>query len=256
MAGYRGAAIPRYTRLRRPMQRGRAARRRVGRALLLGGSRSLAGALARVHTFKRVGEPLVITNSTAAARINVQGHADLVGGSGTPVGTADSFIAAATQLRGAFRFCLNQASNISEITNLFDNYRITKVKLMFAMSATEATSGNSQLPMPIMNYCYDPDDNSVPPSRSSVLENGFCKTRRLERTFSVVVTPRAQQSVVGGVGGAGGVLPVGTWLDSGSSSIYHYGLKFWIDQFPFASSDNAIALTVTPIFYIEAKNVV
>lgn len=255
---YRGAPMNRF---RRPWAlplagRPRAPRRRMGRRLQLAGSRSLAGALARVHAFKRVGEPVVITNNTAVTRINVQGNTDLLGGPGAPVATADSFIASASQMRGAFRFCLSQASNISEITNLFDNYRITKVKLMFAMSVSEATSANSQLPMPIINYCYDPDDNTVPASRSSVLENGFCKTRRMERTFSVVVTPRAQQSVVGGTGGAGGLLPVGNWLDSNSTAIYHYGLKFWIDQFPYASTDNLIALTVTPIFYIEAKNVV
>lgn len=225
------------------------------RRLYLGGSRSLTSALARVHTFKRVGEPLVLTNNTVS-RVVVQGNTDLVGGIGGVTGTADSFIATASQIRGAFRFCLSQASNISEITNLFDNYRIVKVKLMFALTVTEATSANSQLPMPIMHYCYDPDDNTMPPSRSSVLENGYCKSRRMEREFSVVVTPRAQQSVVGGVGGAGGMLPVGNWLDSGSPAIYHYGLKFWIDQFPYASVDNTIGITCTPVYYIEAKNVV
>lgn len=229
--------------------------RRVGRTLRRMGSKSLAGALSRVHTFKRVGEPVVLTQTTGAARVLLEGNTDLLQ-PGITAG-ADSYIASATQVRGAFRFCLAQAANITEITNLFDNYRISKVRLMFALSGTEAgIQGGNALPAPIMHYCYDPDDNTTPASRTAVLENGYCKSRRLENVFSVDITPRAQQSVVGGAGGAGGLLPVGNWLDSSSPNIYHYGLKFWIDQFPFATNDRSYCLTVTPVYYLEAKNVV
>lgn len=230
-------------------------RRGMGRFVRRVASKSLAGALSRVHTFKRVGEPVVITQTTAASRVLLEGNTDLLQPGIT--GSADSFIAAATQVRGAFRFCLAQAANITEITNLFDNYRIKRVRLMFAFSGTEAgVQAAASLPAPLIHYCYDPDDNTTPASRTAVLENGYCRSRRLENVFYVDVTPRAQQSVVGGAGGAGGLLPVGNWLDANSPNIYHFGLKFWIDQFPFATNDRNYCLTVTPTFYLEAKNVV
>lgn len=218
------------------------------------GSASLATAMSRVHTFKRVGEPVVIESLMGTNRAQAVGNTDLL----SVTAGQDAFLANSSFVRGAFKFALSQAANISEITNLFDNYRIVKVKLMFALSATESSSaGSAGYPMPIMHYCYDPDDNTVPATRTAVLENGYCQTRRLDRPFSVTLTPRAQQSVVGGIGGAGGLLPVNTWLDSGSPQIYHYGLKFQIDQFPHdATKDHAYGLTVTPVFYIEAKNVV
>lgn len=230
-------------------------RRSAGARFMRMGS-SMATAMARVHTFKRVGEPLVIQQqASAGTRATILGNTNMCQSAGV---SADQFLANCSSVRGAFRFALQQAANITEITNLFDNYRIAKVKLMFALSSTESTvSGASGAPMPIINYAYDPDDDSVPTSRTSVLENGYCQTRRMDRPFSITLTPRAQQSVVGGTGSAGGLLPTQTWLDCNSPAIYHYGLKWWIDQFPYTSSvDGVYGLTITPIFYIEAKNVI
>ena len=230
----------------------------MGRFLTLGGSRSLQGALSRVHTFKRVGEPLAIVNDLGVARVTLGGNTDLL--NGVITGSADSFFVNASQIRGAFQFSLSQAANVSEITNLFDNYRIVKVKLLFNFTANsvdmQAGVGATQSQLPIMHSCYDPDDNTMPASRTSVLENGYCQTRRLDKQFSVTVVPRAQQSVVGGGASGGGLLPTGTWLDSNSPAIKHYGLKFWIDQFPYTGFSSTAGITVTPTYYIEAKNVV
>jgi len=224
------------------------------------GSGSFTNALARVHVFKRVGQPLVITNSNAVGRINTKGNTDLVGGTGAAVGAAGAYYAGTTTIQGAFRFCLEQASNITDVKNLFDNYRIAKVKLLFAASlnSSEAVaSGTGPQPIPMINYCYDPDDNVAPTSREKVLENGYCVSKRMDRPFSVTIKPRAQQSVTGGVASAGGMLPTTTWLDCDSPQIYHYGLKFWIDDFPFsAASSDLYGFTVTPTYYLEAKNVV
>lgn len=214
-------------------------------------------AMARVHTFKRVGNPVVITNSTLpTARVNVQGNTDIIAAAGAVAAGADPAIATASQVRGAMRFCLEHAANRTDITNLFDNYRIAKIKLMFNFACSDATIANNQFCMPIINYCYDPDDNGTPADRTAVLENGYAAVRRLDRPFSLTIVPRAQQSVVGGGVAGGGLMPTSSWLDSGSPQIYHYGLKFVIDQFPFLAADNTVALTITPVFYLEAKNVI
>lgn len=234
---------------------------------LLRGPSSLTAIMAQVHTFKRVGEPVVIANN-GAFRASAYGNTDLLAGSGTIVASGDQFLQTNynSQVRGAFRFCLQQAANIAEITNLFDNYRISKIDLMFnftnngqdiQLSPATLPTGTGMSAIPIMHYCYDPDDNVTPASRTTILENGYCETRQLAKPFTLTLTPRAQQAVVGGTAGAGGVLPLATWLDSNSPQIYHYGLKFWIDQFPYNNNvDYTHALTVTPIFYIEAKNVI
>lgn len=236
---------------------------RPGRTIALSGSRSLAGALSRVHTFKRVGTPCVITNLAAApyAQVHPSSNFTMISGSGALAGSIDDFLASHSQQRGAFMFKLNQASAIGEITSLFDNYRIVKVKLNFMFSYDNSTGagaafGTPNLAAPVMHYCYDPDDNATPLSRVEVLQNGYCKTVRLTRQHTVTIVPRAQQPVVGGALGAGGVVPLGQWMDTASADIQFYGLKFWIDQFPRGAADSQYCLSVTPTFYIEAKNVV
>lgn len=235
-----------------PMRRGRS----------IGYGSSLGPTLARVHTFKRVGIPLTITTSPAVATApGIAGNVDMIA-SGAQIALSTGVLANTHQLRGALRFALSQASAVQEIVDLFDNYRIRKVKLLFTLSYNSAPSsadggqttvvGASSLPL--MHGAYDPDDSTVPPDRTAVLQNGYCKTFPLNRSFSVTVTPRAQQSVVGGFGGAGGMLPVGTWLDTNSQSIYHYGYKFVLDDWPSAALWN-MGLTITPTYYIEAKNV-
>lgn len=228
------------------------------------GSKSLGGALSRIHNFKRVGEPLYIGNDNAAGFV-VAGNTDLVAG-GTQINSGFSYLNGTRQVRGALRFALGQAANVSEITNLFDNYRIKKIRLMISFTMNSApgeVSAAGVIPtsvngMPIMHHCYDPDDATAPASLGSVLENGYCKTQRLDRVFYVNIVPRAQQSVVGGGAAGGGLLPTGSWLDSSSPAIYHYGWKFGMDGWPVlpVSANNTLAVVITPTYYIEAKNVV
>jgi len=261
---YRGAAMARYARPYRRASRGGGRRAApMARMLRRFNAPSLTSALSRVHVFKRVGAPVVLTNLAAApyAQVHPSSNTTMISGFGALAGSADDYLASHSQQRGAFSFTLNQASAIGEITSLFDNYRITKVKLQFMFSYDNATgagaaTGSPNLAAPVMHYCYDPDDNSTPLSRTDVLQNGFCKTVRLTNQHTVMITPRAQQPIVGGTGAAGGVVPLGQWFDCSSPLIQFYGLKFWIDQFPRGAADSQYCLSVTPTFYIEAKNVV
>jgi len=252
------------------MRRGRQARRfRV----MSTGSKSLAGAMSRVHVFKRVGKPLVITNKSspsvraagvAASNITVLGP--------SPVFATDPILTNYTSCRFGTRYTLNNVSGVGEITSLFDNYRIKKISLRIdwgfnqGPGVVEAGVPGSVAPlsggpwsMPICHYTYDPDDAAAPSSTEDLLQNSYAKTQRLgDKAILVTFTPRAQATVQATPGTAvsGGLLPTGQWLDCTNPNIEHYGMKFVIDQFPYISGDDIAALTITPTFYIEAKNVV
>ena len=215
---------------------------------------------ARVHTFKRCGDPLYITNGVGASVIS-SGNTALIGGSGVLGAGADPVIATHTQVRGSLKFQLAQLAGVSEITNLFDNYRIKKVKLSFLFSydssqAAGAGTGTPAIAAPVMYHTYDPDDDVFPATTTSVLQHSFAKTTRMTREVVVWLTPRAQNQVVGGGTSGGGLLPVGSWLDCDSAGINHYGLKFVINQFPQGAGANQYGVTITPTYYIEAKNIV
>jgi len=234
--------------------------------------RSLSSALGRVHVFKRVGNPVVIQARAAPtlALVAPGSNATMIAGNGALAATVDSYVTFANQVRGAFKFMLSQCAETAEITSLFDNYRIRKVRLAFMYSGTDASTGlqgaaSASLACPIMHYCYDPDDNKTPGTREEVMASGYAKTTRLDRIVYVDIVPRAQTPVTNGPttsGGAstvvatGGLMSRNQWFDSTNASVEFYGLKFWIDQFPSVASDNQYALTITPTFYIEGKNVV
>lgn len=234
--------------------------------------RSLSSALARVHVFKRVGNPVVIQAraSPTLALVAPGSNATLISGNGALAASVDSYVQFANQVRGAFKFMLNQCAETSEITSLFDNYRIKKVRLAFMYSGTDASTGlqgaaSASLACPIMHYCYDPDDNKTPGTREEVMASGYAKTTRLDRIVYVDIVPRAQTPVTvapttaGGastVAAVGGLMNRNQWFDSSNATVEFFGLKFWIDQFPSVASDNQYALTITPTFYIEGKNVI
>lgn len=219
----------------------------------------------RIHTFKRMGTPFVFRNS------NPGGFLPLITSGGANANTAGLTLgnlgtgnnANSIMFGGSLSFSLNQISNPSEITSLFDNYRIKSVLLKFILS-----SDNAQIPivagmssfLPIMHYTVDPDDAAVPTDMSQVLQNSYARTVRLGNIFDVGVSPRANAVVAANPTAttvtAGGILPSTQWLDCGTPNIFHYGLKFWVDQFPSSNDLGTLTLQVIPTFIIEAKNVV
>lgn len=220
------------------------------------------GVAAREHAFKRVGTPIVLNQSGT-----VGGLPDIITGtSGITIGNVGTgYVANCVQFGGALSFQLANLVNSSEITSLFDNYRIKNVKLRFDFSYN--TVGDVQVPgapnpnmslqsLPFIHITPDFDDDTLPSNSSDVLQHSFCKSRRFyDGGFKMTISPRAQQTISGGVGTAGGMLPRSTWLDCNSPAIKHYGVKFWMTDVPALGIKNAWSLTITPIYYIEAKNV-
>lgn len=226
----------------------------------MGLKRSVA---ARVHVFKRVGEPIAFMQiGDPTNRIKPVGNIDLINLT-TFAAAPDQFIANASQAGIAWRFSLNQVAKYQEITDLFDNYRLKKVRLTFTYSANASISpasyGGGQS-VPIMHHTYDPDDDATPTNRSDVLQNSYTKTTRLDRVFSIDIIPRAQSVINKGTEAgavAGGLLARNTWIDCDSPDVKHYGEKCWLETFPFvAGDDSQFSLVVTPTYYIEARNVV
>jgi len=250
--------------------------RRAGgrRARRLGGS--LQSALARVHTFKRMALEMAIVNKIG----NLSPDLYNVAGSGAfpylQVGQyGNDYISGSSHFSGAMTFQLAQLATISnpgaltDITNLFDNYRIAKVALRFDLSYNNAPGGTGiggygpVTSIPLIHICPDYDDNAIPANREGVMENAYARTYKLDNSFTMVLTPRAQTVVSTGATssstGAGGLLPVGTWLDCTAPQIPHFGAKFWVEDFPVCpagSSGPSAQIRITPTYYLECKNVI
>lgn len=249
------SAIGRAWRARRAFRTAR------GRTKMASFARGMLAA--RVHGFKRVtdafGLKAGISGSTTYELVNTGSSPNQLLAIGNV--SSSQFFTGAYQFGGAFQFMLSHVSNVSEITNLFDNYRIKNVivKVMPQFNSSDVLIGaTGYAALPTMHYTIDQDDATIPSNRTAVLENSYCKSVRLDRPFSIVIKPRAQNVIATTAGAAsGGMLPSGQWLDSATQTVPHYGLKFWMDDWNTVTSASpsqpCVKFIVT--YTLECKNV-
>lgn len=250
--------------------------------------------LAPIHSFKRIGTPMYI-GSAGAANTSPEVIGATIGTYGalmnlSNASASNTLTTATQQFGGALSFMLAQCATYTELTNLFESYRIKFIDLIFTLSGNQAPSNaqgmnnaagapgtpaqNLIAALPIIHITDDPDDATVPSSRDVVLQYNNCQTRRLENQMRLRIIPRAQSVVqtAAANGGtaqvAGGQLPRKQFLDCDSPAIQHFGCKFWIENWPlgYATSvdtqgnNNSVrgplALQITPVYHLEMKGVV
>lgn len=226
------------------------------------------GVSARVSTFRKLGTTINITNQLGGSSVvpYVNGVAGGAVGSTVFVGNQSAGSAGTSQqFGGSIKFNLAAVAQFGELQALFDNYRIKKVylKFIYNFNTSEQVDGGASLysSLPTIFYAYDPDDSGIPATQADVLSMSRCKVARLDKIMNMSVSPRAQNlavsnsSLSGGVV-AGGIMNPKTWLDSNSTTVDHYGVKFWIDNWQTGLVGNNInCLQIIPTYILECKNV-
>lgn len=155
---------------------------------------------------------------------------------------------------GSLSFNLNQVPNVSEFTSLFDNYRISFVKLMFRLrtSPDAQLANNSAYPQMFIQRDYD--DNTVPTSVNSVRESGRCilRTIRPDRYTVVKIRPATQNLVFNDTGSNTVFVPKWKqWLDMSYPGVPYYGIKYAVDTFS-ANTNNIIEIQA--VYYFQCKD--
>lgn len=134
-------------------------------------------------------------------------------------------------------FDLTQVTNYNEITNLFDQYAITGVKLTFVPLTNvqgAGTQGSTALPrcIPQLYWYIDLDSAATPNSIDEMMENQRCHSRRFDKPVSIFLRPKPHNNIGGGVA----ILKGRNWIDCANNpSVDHYGLK-WAIQVPDGNS--------------------
>lgn len=251
-------------------KRARSALTAWARSMRRAGSRQLVrrAIASRVNIFKRstncFGIQAGLTGTSTHRLVNAGGtNQELI--KIANVGASEFLGNTCYQFGGSLQFMLGHVANSSEITNLYDNYRIKMVYVKITPSFNsadvyQAGSDATHISIPTMHYAVDTDDSVVPGTRNTVMENSYSKTVRLDKPFTIAVKPRAQNVVAlsNGTNVAGGLMPSNVWLDSSSIDILHYGLKFWIDEWPTVTAANTPGpfIKFDCTYILEAKNVV
>lgn len=152
-------------------------------------------------------------------------------------------------------FQLSDLTSFTEFTTLFDQYKITGVKLDFIPFADNTTwqvanngAGVSAPGGPLL-ITADHDDASPPASANEMLQKQTTKVVPVGRRHRMYIKPKFNLATYSG----GGVAPVSGWLDNGSTSVPHYGVKAWMagPNIP----DTSFTYQVWATYYIKCKGV-
>lgn len=159
-----------------------------------------------------------------------------------------------TRYRGIFKFKIDDLPNGSDFMNLFENFRITGVRLRFMpYYGTESSGGSPAITMSPLALCIDRGANDqvgVNPSFTSLLENQDVKLRSSYKPFSMYVAyPKAHSPA----DGLNQTVLTSPWLDSevNGQAVDHHGIKFCFQDNVAASS--AVYFRVYATYYLKCR---
>lgn len=142
-----------------------------------------------------------------------------------------------TYVDDAFQFQLNLLQQYSELTALYDQYKITKVIMYLNWSPLAYTAGindtakTPELMAPMLMYVRDHDD-STPLLLSDFKQIGKTKQIRIKpgKQYKIVLTPSILTEAYR-TGVTTAYMPkFGQKLDCGYPDIQHYGIKFGVEK--------------------------
>lgn len=126
-------------------------------------------------------------------------------------------------------FFLSQLPNYTEFTNLYDQYKISRIKVKFIYSANsqDVTTAANITALPNLLTVVDNNDSTALTSAGDYCQYKDFRIRRMDKPCSVYFKP---QFAVAAYSGAFTSYASKTgWIDCASYNVKHYGLKFGVD---------------------------
>lgn len=129
-------------------------------------------------------------------------------------------------------FNLNQLPNVGEFTTLFDQFKMTHVKLFFKLNQDPSTQTAGNSFYPTMYYCPDHDDVTPPTSIDDLRQHGRTKMVTLRPSkYTVVNIKPSVLNQLFRIAGQTTVQPKWRqWIDMAHPDTSHYGLKYAFDN--------------------------
>lgn len=161
----------------------------------------------------------------------------------------------AASISGIFKFRLEDLPNPTDFTQLYEQFKITGVKLVFIPFLGTESSDTATLRTETMALCIDRGANDqavVNPSFNSLLENQDVKLRNSQKLFKLWIgTPTFHQPADGLAQGS----YKSGWLDSeivSSRNVDYHGVKW---AFPASRTEaQSLQFRVFATYYISCRN--
>lgn len=225
--------------------------------------RSLTSSRGNTHAFTRWASPSQYNAVTGQGSINFDSTMTYSGG--TLVTNAAT--AGIKETPFSIQFTLNDVPNNTEISALYDQYKLCGAKVSIKMiNSPESTyvnngSANSYTNFyPTLWYTRDYDDNDL---LSLTAMRQYKSARhvvlRPNKEISIYTKPRMLRQLFNSNTGAGYEIALPKYVDLGNIALPHYGLKAVIDyegqDIPLSSATNQWRFRVNVKYYFMCKNV-
>lgn len=158
----------------------------------------------------------------------------------------------------AFNFNLQDMVNSSELTTLYDQYRIDFVTVQITWSPknvnqTNFNVGPNLMSCPVVYYSKDYDDNTFPTTLTAFKERGNIRSLRISplRKYKISLKPAVQNAVIRDATVVPPLLSTNpVWnkkLDCAAANIPHLGLKLLFD---YAAGTNMASVDIQTIYHV------
>jgi len=147
--------------------------------------------------------------------------------------------------------------NAAEFVNLFDQYRIKRVKIEFFFSQNQ--SNVLTAPIPCLHICNDYNSGTTSFSKSDLMQHPDMKTIQLKEGYPIVhyVYPHVRQDVLttSGVTSTSAANYIAPWIDSTSNNVEHLGVRIFLDNLGRTSGGDVGTLYMKFSYDMDFKNV-
>lgn len=161
-----------------------------------------------------------------------------------------------------FTFSAANIGNFTDMSNLFDEYRINAIKVTFRprYDSVIATLGGglTTLSQAYAHVIVDPASTLLPSgvyaatTLNTFLENQGVKTYTLNRPFSIYLKPKVQDSLQGGGTSTRVISP--SFVKTSETGVDHRGFHMYLQQNAFATDNTQIKLDMYYTFYLTLRN--
>jgi len=147
--------------------------------------------------------------------------------------------------------------NAAEFVNLFDQYRIRRVKIEFFFSQNQ--SNVLTAPIPCLHICNDYNSGTTSFSKSDLMQHPDMKTIQLKEGEPIThyVYPHVRQDVLttSGVTSTSAANYTAPWIDSTSNNVEHLGVRVYLDNLGRTSGGDVGTLYMKFSYDMDFKNV-
>ncbi|AUM61843.1 capsid [uncultured virus] len=138
--------------------------------------------------------------------------------------------AGGTPYYAGLQFQLSDLTNVSEFTNLFQQYRINcvVVSLIPNYNINQIPASGTGTNIPIIGWVQDFDDGSNPTSVPELQEYQRYKERKFTGPIKIKIWPAVSSLVFSSAGVDGFAVKKKMWIRTDVTTVKHYGLKYCV----------------------------